>query len=265
MTHASPTGAPLVLTDLDDTLFATRRKQPAADWPRCSVGSVDAAGEPSGLLNPTQQRFFTWLQSLGEVVPVTARVSAQLERVRLPMGRHAVWHHGASLRLNGDLDPVWHARSLQILDPLQDLFQRLAQTLGEDPLVAPGTKLLREVLPALDGRAMQVVLKRRELAQDVAWNERVDHHLRTLDPTGRAWVHRQKDHLAILPRGITKEAAVDRLLDVLKPSLTVGCGDSASDVPFMRRCDYCVFPSRAFVLDGWHEDSHPPTLTLERP
>ena len=68
---------PLILADLDDSLFQTRPK--CGDWPdetlRLMSRLVD--GSPSGYATPPQQGLMAWLAH-GEVVPVTARSRAGL-------------------------------------------------------------------------------------------------------------------------------------------------------------------------------------------
>src|SRR3546814_6219999 len=74
--------APVILTDLDDTLFQT--------MPKCPPGATDLRqmsslmdGSASGFATKLQQNFLAWLEA-GLVVPVTARGRDVLARVNIP-------------------------------------------------------------------------------------------------------------------------------------------------------------------------------------
>ena len=77
---------PLVLTDLDDTLFQTMPKCPPGKDGLLQMSSL-LDGSPSGFATPMQQHFLRWLQD-GTVVPVTARGTRQMvttQTLGLPM------------------------------------------------------------------------------------------------------------------------------------------------------------------------------------
>jgi len=236
-------GLRLVFADLDDTLFSTPRKQ--SEPSVCTPVSWDPEGRPSGVASPTQKALWTWLEQWGEVVPVTTRMLHQLERVSLKFAPHAVWNHGASIRMNGVRDEVWHARTLSVLEPLQDVFRCLTEDLA-----AAGSwpaAVVREQSD-LDGRVGRLILKQKGSnlgARAAELRARVG----AVAPAGSLWVHAQRDNLAILPCGLTKRGAVRHLIDVLRPTSTVGIGDSPSDVPFMRECDFCMFPRQSLALE----------------
>lgn len=63
---------PLILADLDDSLFQTRAK--CGDWAEDDLRLMSrlADGSPSGYATPPQQALLGWLAH-GELVPVTAR------------------------------------------------------------------------------------------------------------------------------------------------------------------------------------------------
>lgn len=240
----------LVFTDLDDTLFATMRKQ--AEPSACIPVSHDVEGRPSGLASPTQQALWQWLTQWGKVVPVTARMGGQLNRVSLPFADHAVWNHGATVRLHGSRDESWHARTMTILNPLQEVFRCLKKELATSGW--PQTSLCEQ--DELDGCVGRLVLKEK----GSTFGKRAEELRETVArcaPPGSLWVHVQRDNLVILPVGITKSVAVRHLIDVLRPTATatVGVGDSHSDVPFMRECDFCVFPRQAMALDAFGADA----------
>ena len=62
---------PLMLVDLDDTLFQTHRRiTPEADF---KMVTTDKQGQALAYMNPIQQHFVQWLFHSTHVIPVTAR------------------------------------------------------------------------------------------------------------------------------------------------------------------------------------------------
>lgn len=239
----------IVLTDLDDSLFSTARKQASPD--ECWPVSFASDGGPSGLASPKQRALWDWLRQWGVVVPITARNEEQLHRVRLPFGPHAIWHHGAALRVHGVVDSVWAERTRGILQPAQAAFARLFEAVNQGALGSAGRHLEpARAEPDLGGRILQVVFRCRGSKQGPALADKVRRHL-VAHESVPLWVHVQRDSLAVVPSGITKRAAARRLLEILKPSGVIGVGDSPSDVPFMRLCDFCLFPKHSFALEAF--------------
>ena len=109
---------PLLLTDLDDTLFQTARKMPE------DADKIPAAqglnGETISFMHPWQQDFIHWALGCMTVIPVTARGIDSLQRVHLPFQHEAVCVHGAAiLTSEGTLDADWHSQMQQQLAPYQ--------------------------------------------------------------------------------------------------------------------------------------------------
>ncbi|WP_051013753.1 hypothetical protein [Pararhodospirillum photometricum] len=96
----------LILVDLDDTLFQTRRKNPGAT----RVAALDATGAPRSFQSDSQAALWAWLHEGARVIPVTGRAVSALRRVRLPLGPEAVCSFGGViLGPDGTPDPAWHA------------------------------------------------------------------------------------------------------------------------------------------------------------
>ncbi|QTR49374.1 HAD family hydrolase [Candidatus Thiothrix anitrata] len=86
---------PLLLTDLDDTLFQTARKMPA------DTDKIPAAqglnGDTISFMHPWQHDFIHWALACMQVIPVTARGIESFQRVHLPFQHQAVCVHGAAI------------------------------------------------------------------------------------------------------------------------------------------------------------------------
>lgn len=231
------------LTDLDDTLFATARKQPpTADF---TLATTLRDGSPSAYMSPQQQQFWRLWQENALCIPVTARNLETFQRVHVPFSDLAIINHGGTvLRTDGTPDPQWHAiqqtqaqASAAWLQAQYDHLARLADAAQMD---------VRLRLNHDCGLDLYVLLKSNcgdeaaVAALAAAWQRKHG------DPM-RGYVHCNGNNLAILPQWLGKAAAVAYVLDKLRARygalLSIGCGDSHSDLGFMRLCDFWLTPS----------------------
>jgi hypothetical protein len=237
----------LVLADLDDTLFSTARKQ--GELGCCTLVALNKKGEPSSWQNPAQEALWTWLQAFGAIVPVTARNRKALERVNLPLSRHAVWNHGASVAIDGVLDAEWQATIQADLDAMEatGVWDRLTAALttwiAQDPALE-GTVLRNSAHAEFNDCRFQLEIKNPGIGRYAPALVRL-----VQATVGNAlWVYPHTDVIALLPHRVRKETGAARLLDRLKPAFTVGVGDSPTDLPFMRLCDTVVAPRRSLLV-----------------
>lgn len=229
----------LVFTDLDDTIMSTARKQAALET--CTPASVTKEGITSGWQNPKQAALWTWLQSFGEVVPVTARTRDSLARVSLPFSDHAIWCHGASVQISGQEDAGWHAQSQALFADMHSVWPKIQAATESLPSFA-GARFSQVNDPDFGPTQLDIMLPGvsknadflSQIAQDICGD--------------RAWMHVQYDRLTLLPEGIRKERAVAHMIDILRPMMSIGVGDSLSDVPFIGVCDVAVMPTASFVF-----------------
>jgi hypothetical protein len=239
----------LVLTDLDDTLFRVRRKLRKRDGetPERSL-SVGSDGKPRSFAPHREERQLRRLFETALVVPVTARGRSGLRRCALPIDGPAVLAFGGAILLDdGTPDPDWRALVEETVAPeagrlafLKKETERLAKERKLPVRVGiveeDGLKLFVSVKPLDDDDAESVAMA----AEDA----------RRLAPEG--WtLHLNDVSLALIPPGISKERAASALLERLAgpDTLVIGAGDSLTDLPFMRLCDWCVIPSDAQILE----------------
>jgi len=231
-----------VFTDLDDTLFQTARKVRDADI----AGTVQVAralNGQHGLMTRSQATLLDWIAP-ERAIPVTARGSEAFSRVGLRFGGQAIVANGAVI-LDGDgvADPEWQARVMAALAPhraaldaLPDRARGIAATIGagirtwlvEEP-VCGGVYAVVKVEPGTPESALSQIAP--------LWRETV---------AGPWRVHLNGNNLALIPPGISKAAATGFVLERLRrggPVLTIGIGDSSSDLEFMRLCDLWMTPT----------------------
>jgi len=226
--------------DLDDTLFQTRPKCPPGAPLRPAAFRRD--GAELSFMTDQQVRLFELLDTAGTVIPTTARNLDAFLRVRLPFRSLAILDFGGVVLLpDGRPDPAWDALvrpSAVAAEAALESVSCSLQAYVADRRLEVSVRLIRDFdLP------LYVVLK--HVRGDVAALEAV--HAEALSGLDRSrfFVHFSDNNLSVVPRFLGKEKAVGYLLETHlagEPLLTVGVGDSWTDLPFMRRCDFVVSP-----------------------
>lgn len=236
---------PILLTDLDDTLFQTARKM-REDDPRVPA-ALGIDGLPISFMDPVQDSFVRWALEHMEVVPVTARSIDVFKRVQIPFRGFAVCTHGAViLDASGEIDEPWQRHMDDALRPYQaTLMEHL------NHLMHLGEKLnfsLRGWAVEAGAVNAYIVIKSNDSNYD---------DLQRLiaaypEPLDGFYVHRNGNNLAILPDVVSKRAAVAALLQRLNghPGRPVmGLGDSLSDFGFMQLCHWWGAPVRSQLTE----------------
>jgi hydroxymethylpyrimidine pyrophosphatase-like HAD family hydrolase len=229
-----------VFVDLDDTLFNSDRK---AGPDRQRVAAVDRQGAPLSFQSVRQARFMSQILGNGAVlVPTTGRNEAALRRVVLDVPySHAICSFGGLLiGPDGQPEPRWHSlisagarRERPALEGVVADVARIAAALGAD---------VRHSIVSDAGLGLYVSIKHNSHQQDCLAG--------VADELGRGlpdgwYLHLNGNNLAAMPGFLGKANAVRWYLEHLGPdaTLTVGVGDSFTDLPFMALCDYAITPT----------------------
>jgi hydroxymethylpyrimidine pyrophosphatase-like HAD family hydrolase len=225
--------------DLDDTLFQTIRK--------CSPGrqitpmGFHKSGEALSFATDKQLELFTSLRRIATIIPTTARDLQSLRRVRLPF-HHAVIaaHGGVILDPLGKLDSEWgHRVELSSRDSRGVLDKALVTCLAyvEEYCLDIRVRLVGDL-----GQPFYLV------AKSPSHNL---HDLNQLEMSVLAcysgqgfYLHKNDNNLALLPEWLNKSRAVEWVKERYLPpdALFIGIGDSVTDLPFMRTCDFMLVP-----------------------
>ena len=232
---------PLVFVDLDDTLFQTNRKQQPT--PQHKLATTDKNGQPLSYMRPKQQIFVSWLLESTEVIPVTARSVEGLQRVRLPFQHGAICSHGGTIigpdqKIDLEWLEIQKKASEQlngILNDLADALHDYAQSLG-----SIRTWTLKENDLAIYTVAKQNTPDSLFLDQMVQY---LPAHI-----LEHCYVHINGNNLAIIPKHISKQKAVEFFLQKYNPNherAIVGWGDSLSDAGFLTCCDWFGMPKNS--------------------
>lgn len=229
----------VVFTDLDDTLFQTRRKL-RGDEGSLVPATVDTRGEAHSFCTPPQQALLRHFQASGmTVIPVTGRDQAAMNRVTLPFTSWRVLDHGATiLGPDGQIDEEWAAHVRSTLRALTEALTHCTEGV--------------QALAASLGCRVRVHQAHGEHLMSVA--KHPDAHAQALAQVQAFWetqaqgselqVIANANNVTVLPRSPGKAQAVRYLLERHLPdaSLTFGIGDSVSDLGFMNACHFAVTP-----------------------
>lgn len=244
----------LILTDLDDSLFSTRRKIPVSQQSDMTLAARAAAGKES-FMTSKQATMLQWMD-LSRCVPVTARSTEAFSRVTLPFtGPAAILANGAvMLNSDGKVDEAWASIINNVLKDLQEPIQELADTLKT--LAAKRSMNIRTwAVTEPSCGAVYAVAKSNESSSGEGLDallEDLKCCLQKEDANSKdAWqFHTNGNNLSVTPTGISKAIAVEYLLTILQSEetvFTVGVGDSASDLEFMRLCDVWMTPTQSQI------------------
>lgn len=240
---------PIVLADLDDTLFQTLRKlgPKAPPASQLRVGAYDREMKPRSFMTAQQAMLVDWMLEHAELIPVTARGTEEISRVAISFRSWAITTHGAViLTPNGCPDEEW--RTI-MLERLQDYHHRLLQ------LQEAATSLFRE--NGIDGWArlnfeygkpIYLVMKHRNSHQ-LHELYSVGEKLELLVGTDGFYIHKNSNNIAWLPNCVEKGLAVEFLLAKLTAKHAVrpviGLGDSLSDYRFLKHCSWWGMPQES--------------------
>ena len=227
-----------VLVDLDDSLFWSQRKLGTrAERPV----AFKMGGEAYGFMSGASLALLSIIDSAQCIIPVTARVSTSLGRVRLPFSNFKVCAHGGVIiKPSGQVDIDWLEEQRARLKSLAECPNELATRL--------------ERMSAL--RGFSVVLREDH---DTAFfctirdPQRRPQRLTALIPAlseqlAPGWIlAATATDIVLRPDWLTKGAAVRRLYThhIERPGLLIGLGDRHDDRDFLDLCDYILLPQQS--------------------
>lgn len=227
-----------VLADVDDMLITTVRTEPEPGATPCSW---DKEGRVCGFLTKKQEALFGLLNAGAPVVPVTAR--STVERVALPFNSYAILSNGGTILGPGGASvPAWFQRMQQLSVQDSAAMRALAAAI-KDEARGRGINARIKVVES-DGLDQYISVKHNEknqaelavLASAIAPFIPADWQL-----------HHNANAVMVMPPWLGKDKAVEWFIANVIPAgaVTIGMGDSLSDIPFMDLCDYVVMPRKA--------------------
>jgi hypothetical protein len=226
--------------DVDDSLITSTRQCPIEG---SVVAAIDGEGRVCGWLTPKQKTFLALLGEPVDMVLTTARSSKGVSQLKLPIAGYAICSFGGVI-LQPDGKPV-------------PAFYQLAAAESaccNESLLALGLEVVSLAqADEIDVRVRVVEDMGLKLFLSVKHNQRNLQELHRLRDSISArlpagWkLHANGNFIALLPAWLAKEVAVRWFMNNLLPRnvLTIGIGDSLTDLPFMSLCDIALMPTDA--------------------
>lgn len=239
----------VIFLDLDDTILQTAPKCPPGE--EVIPAAVDRTGRALSFMTRAQQRLLAFWLEQGTVIPVTGRTDDALARVNITFASWRITHHGAVIRQpNGFLPTWWYTQVRPLLVAAQPLLWSLAARLTTDA-AAGGYRVSSH---SVDEWLTYVSVKSND---DGVALVRVRAHLQKVGLPPELALHCNGNNLAITVKGAQKQDAVRRVVAELEregPVVTIGAGDSLTDIPFLRTCDFALVPKDSQIqTETWRE------------
>lgn len=240
---------PVVLSDLDDTLFQTRRKMvDELALEPFKTGALDRSLAPRSFMTEEQSMLVDWLLEQAELIPVTARGTEEISRVQIPFHSWAITTHGAViLNPQGQPDEDWKAHMLQSLAQYEERLISMQRAITE-MMEAVGINAWARLNYEYDGTPVYLVMKHRDSTRLDELYAIAD-EIEAVFPVADFYIHRNSNNVARLPHPVEKGLAVTRLLNKLRAERgvfpVIGLGDSLSDHRFMKLCSWYGIPRQS--------------------
>ncbi|KOC90805.1 hypothetical protein [Winslowiella iniecta] len=240
---------PVIFSDLDDTLFQTRRKMvDELDLEPFRTGALDRSLQPRSFMTEEQAMLVDWMLEHGELIPVTARGTEEISRVQIPFHSWAVTTHGAVIiDSQGQPDPEWQAMMLAALKPYADRLLAMQQAITE-LMAARNIDGWARINYEYGDTPVYLVMKHCDSTRLDELYAIAD-EIEKLFPTAGFYNHRNSNNVAWLPVVVEKGLAVSFLLEKLRNERgvfpVIGLGDSLSDHRFMKLCTWYGLPRQS--------------------
>lgn len=236
--------APLIATDLDQTLIYSRRAVGEATHQLVAVERHE--GEDASWMTASAAAVFAALAARALIVPVTTRTPEQWRRITLPgpTPRYVITANGGILLVDGETDRDWAASvaaGLAAVAPLAEIWAHASRVCRPE-----WTVKLRNA----HGLFCYAVLHRRRMppgfvAEAAGW------------ATERGWqLSLQGRKLYWVPRTLTKSAAVAEVASRTGAGPILAAGDSLLDADLLAAAQRGILARHGeLAASGWRTPS----------
>jgi hydroxymethylpyrimidine pyrophosphatase-like HAD family hydrolase len=216
----------IYFSDLDDTLFQTKRK--------CNNGihiaTTSAKQENNSFYTKEQKEFIDYIlvDNNSLLIPITARTNDQFQRTQLykenltPIYAN---YYGGYINYKGVKSIVYDEMIRPTLNKAQQEVENLISIIE------------KKINTPLD---IVNVDKYYHVINSVLTDEFIYINELFSSSDIRFDIYQNEKNITILPSIINKKNAVQFLCEILEPRLTIGLGDSISDIEFLNFCDFKI-------------------------
>ncbi|EHY2961544.1 hypothetical protein K4B62_004703, partial [Escherichia coli] len=207
---------PVILADLDDTLFQTRRKMvDELALAPYKTGALDRSLAPRSFMTQEQAMLVDWMLEHADLIPVTARGTEEMSRVTIPFHSWAITTHGAVVLTPEKVtDEQWQHYITQSLTPYKQPLLRLQQSITQ-LMAERNIDAWARINYEYDDLPIYLVMKHNDSARlDELYA--IGDEIEKIFSTKGFYIHRNSNNIAWLPEPIEKGKAVTYLLNKLK-------------------------------------------------
>ena len=239
-----------IFLDLDDTLFQTKRKCP--DNQPIFPAAFAQDGSVMSFFTPKQARLFNILNTKTRLIPTTARNYAGFLRTPIKEFDYAIINHGGViLNADGSVHQGWFSKMQHLLEPTLADLRQLEKLLKLESIkrnVPFKIRLIEDL-----GLTFYLLVKHEDRNHAILKKlliEIIEPYLKQHQMD--FYCHLNDNNLAVLPTFLNKAPAVKFLQEELNKKyadyLSVGMGDSLTDIPYMQLCDYFMTPKNSQIV-----------------
>ena len=228
----------VIFTDLDHTLIYSKRHFKTVQDLLC-IEYLD--GKPQSFIEKSNLRKISLLSSQYEWVPTTTRSLEQYRRLRdleqVLQSNIAIVANGAIILKEGKRIEAWdklislYLQSIESLKDIENQVRDVVQAFSSVKSIVSRDDVYLTVILTSTVDLEQLTSLLMEALKKTSWT---------------LWDQGKK--LYIIPREITKERAVRYVKKYLKPSYTIGLGDSIMDYNFLCETDWAYISSGSTLM-----------------
>lgn len=240
-----------VFLDLDDTIFQTPRKCPTDV--KLTPASLSKEGFAASFFTEKQYYLFNALKANTHIIPTTARDQKTFLRATcIEQFEYAIINHGGIvLNADGSLDRQWFQTIENQIAPLLPILKGLEQQVRQFSKIHSIPLNIRLIEDF--GLSFYLSIKHEYGHADALTfvNKSVVQPYLEMHGLG-FYCHINDNNLSVLPDVINKAPAVayvqKQLDEHYKDYLSIGIGDSLTDMAYMQLCDYFITPKNSQIL-----------------
>ena len=231
----------LLFIDLDDTIFQTKRKKQDGIIPATQSPNVETISYMTEYQKNLMDIFFNSEEV--KIIPVTARDFEQYKRTKIsknPRVNSASTFFGGLIIDNNEIDLKWSqhikASYAKLKISMPKMFELVKSYTDE--------KIFKIYM--LEDYYLVIKNRFKDSPEYLAQNKELENKIREII-TEEYFIHFNDNNLSVIPNFLDKKHAVEYFIDKYRPTLTIGAGDSITDLSFMSSCHFKLIPTNSQI------------------